>query len=71
MYLSVTEAVRDQLGRFEDPEIVERLAVVFAEFYLAAYEADHAGAWVSKAWAPLFERISPQGVTPIQFALAG
>ena len=71
MYLSVTEAVRDQLDRFEDPEFVERLAVVFAEFYLAAYEADHDGAWVSKAWAPLFEGSRRKGVTPIQFALAG
>ncbi len=70
MYLSVTEAVNGSLERFEDPEFVERLAVVFAEFYLAAYEADRAGAWVSKAWEPLFEQ-GHQRVTPVQYALAG
>jgi hypothetical protein len=71
MYLSVTEAVRDQLGRFEDPAFVERLAVIFAEFYLRAYEAAEAGRWVSKAWEPLFTECRRKGVVPVQFALAG
>jgi hypothetical protein len=71
MYLSVTEAVRDSLHGFEDPAFVERLAVVFAEFYFAAHEADHDGAWVSRAWAPLFEGSRRKGVAPVQYALAG
>jgi Family of unknown function (DUF5995) len=71
MYLSVTEAVRDQLGRFEDPAFVERLAVVFAEFYLREYDAVEQGLWVSKAWEPLFSECRRKRVAPVQFALAG
>jgi hypothetical protein len=71
MYLRVTEEVRDSLGRFEDPAFVERLAVVFAEFYLVAYEAANARGWVSKAWEPLFAQSRRKGVAPVQFALAG
>jgi hypothetical protein len=71
MYLEVTEAVRASLSRFESPALVERLAVVFAEYYLAAYEAAAARAWVSKAWEPLFEERDKTGVVPLQFALAG
>ena len=56
LYLRVTENVRDARASFEDPEFVDRLAVVFAEFYLVAYESAKAGEWVSRAWAPLFER---------------
>ncbi len=71
LYLSVTEAVRAALPRFEEPVVVERLAVVFAEFYLSAYAAAGAREWVSKAWEPLFEECRRKGVAPIQFALAG
>ena len=55
MYLQVTEAVRDELPAFESPEFVERLDVLFAEFYFQAFDAAAAQAWVSKAWAPLFD----------------
>ncbi len=58
MYLRVTEAVRDELPNFENREFVERLDVLFAEFYLQAFEAAVAEAWISKAWAPLFARRS-------------
>jgi uncharacterized protein DUF5995 len=71
LYLRVTEEVRNSKVRFEAPEFVERLAVVFAQFYLEAYEAAGAGEWVSKAWAPLFERRSEGHIEPIRFALAG
>src|SRR3954468_17393412 len=71
MYLCVTERVRDSLADFEDPLVVERLAVVFAEFYLLAYDAACAGAWVSKAWQPLFEATGRRGIAPIPYALAG
>jgi hypothetical protein len=71
LYLSVTEAVRRSRSDFESPAFVERLAVVFAQFYLAAYEAASAGEWVSKAWEPLFERKDDKGIKPLQFALAG
>jgi hypothetical protein len=71
MYLQVTEAVRDELAAFESPEFVERLDVLFAEFYFQAVAAAAANAWVSKAWAPLFARKDARGVTALQFAVAG
>jgi hypothetical protein len=70
MYLEVTKAVRDALPRFENPEFIERLDVVFAQFYLEAYDADGAGAWVSKAWEPLFLDRDEHRL-PLQFAIAG
>ena len=51
MYLKVTEAVRDALPSFENQAFVERLDVLFAQFYFEAYDAAAAQAWVSKAWA--------------------
>jgi hypothetical protein len=71
MYLRVTEAVRDELPAFESPAFVERLDVLFAEFYFQAYEAAAAQAWVSKAWAPLFDRRDERGILALQFAIAG
>ena len=71
MYLQVTEAVRDQLDGFESREFVERLDVLFAEFYFQAFDAAAAGEWVSKAWAPLFTRKDAVDVIALQFAVAG
>jgi hypothetical protein len=71
MYMQVTRAVRDAIASFESPAFVERLDVLFAEFFFQAYDAATAHAWVSKAWAPLFERKDEQGVLPLQFAIAG
>jgi hypothetical protein len=71
MYLQVTEAVRAELDGFESREFVERLDVLFAEFYFQAFDAAAANAWVSKAWAPLFARKDARGVIALQFAVAG
>ena len=71
LYLRVTEKVLHSRAGFESPAFMERLAVVFAEFYLQAYEAANAGKWISKAWEPLFERKDDKSVRPLQFALAG
>ncbi len=71
MYLQVTEAVRDALPSFESPAFVERLDVLFAEFYFQAYDASVAQAWVSKAWAPLFARRAEHKILALQFAIAG
>jgi hypothetical protein len=71
MYLRVTEEVRRRLPEFQAPESVQRLAVVFAEFYLMAYGAARDQEWVSKAWAPLVEEKDDKGILPLQFALAG
>jgi hypothetical protein len=71
MYLCVTEAVRAELPNFENPAFVERLDVLFAEFYLQAYEAAAAEAWISEAWAPLFARRRDPKIIPLQFAITG
>jgi Family of unknown function (DUF5995) len=71
MYLHVTERIQASAHRFEAWPFVERLAVVFAEIYLQAYDAAGARAWVSRAWAPLFERQADKDPTPMQFAIAG
>jgi len=71
LYLRVTEEIRANAHQFQSPAGVQRLAVVFAEFYLTAYGAASAGAWVSKAWAPLFEKRDDRHIVPLQFALAG
>ena len=70
MYLRVTEAVRAELPSFESREFVERLDVLFAEFYFQAFEAANANAWVSKAWEPLFARRAEKRLA-LQFAIAG
>jgi hypothetical protein len=70
MYLRVTEAVRDELPNFERPDFVERLDVLFAEFYFQAFEAAAASAWVSKAWEPLFVRRAERRLA-LQFAITG
>jgi Family of unknown function (DUF5995) len=71
MYLQVTEAVRAALPTFESPRFVERLDVLFAEFYFEAFDAAAAQAWVSRAWRPLFKRRAAHGVLALQFAVAG
>src|SRR3954453_11700931 len=70
MYLKVTEAVRDALPTFENQAFIERLDILFAQFYFDAYDAAAASAWVSKAWAPLFARRAEHRL-PLQFAIAG
>jgi hypothetical protein len=71
MYLRVTEAVRDALPTFENQEFVERLDVLFAEFYFQAFDAAAANEWVSKAWAPLFTRRGERDIIALQFAITG
>lgn len=70
MYLRVTELVLAQIrqGRFERPDVMTRLDIVFAGLYLRQVAA--APPDVDKAWAPLFERRRDR-LEPIQFALAG
>ncbi len=71
MYLRVTEEVQRRAAAFESPALLQRLAVVFAEFYFAEYEAAAAGAWLSPAWRPLFESCDERDIAPLRFALAG
>ena len=70
MYLEVTKAVRDALPTFEDQAFIQRLDILFAEFYLQAYDASEVPAWISKAWEPLFARRAEHRL-PLQFAITG
>src|SRR3954452_6649277 len=70
MYLKVTEAVRDALPTFENQAFIERLDILFAQFYFEAYAAATAQAWVSKAWEPLFTRRAERRLA-LQFAITG
>lgn len=70
MYRRVTEAVRDALPEFENRAFIERLDILFAQFYFDAYDAAAVPAWVSKAWEPLFTRRGERRL-PLQFAIAG
>jgi hypothetical protein len=70
MYLKVTEAVRDALPTFENQAFIERLDILFAQFYFDAYDAAAAQAWVSKAWEPLFQRRAERRLA-LQFAITG
>ena len=70
MYRRVTEAVRDALPQFENQEFIERLDIIFAEFYFEAYAAAAASEWVSKAWEPLFRRRAEHRLA-LQFAITG
>jgi Family of unknown function (DUF5995) len=73
MYLRVTQEVlrHVRLTTFQVPAAIERLAVVFAEFYLVAYGAAKDRAWISKAWAPIVKEKDNKGIVPLQFAIAG
>jgi hypothetical protein len=71
LYLEVTRAVRDALPQFESPAFISRLDVVFAEYYLEACRAAARRAWISRAWAPLFEACEEPRILPLQFAIAG
>lgn len=73
LYLKVTETVRERThgSSFEDPRYLERLDVVFANRYFAAYDADLEQSGCPDAWAPLFNKRARPHTDPIQFALAG
>jgi Family of unknown function (DUF5995) len=74
LYLSVTESVRNSppAEGWENPQYVERLAVIFAGLYfsaIASWQRNHGS--VVRSWAPLFKSRQRRGVARVQFALAG
>ncbi|MCQ4080124.1 DUF5995 family protein [Streptomyces sp. RB6PN25] len=73
VYLSVTEELERRLGDgfFRDPGATARLAVVFAQRYLAAVEPDAPGRRPPACWRPLLQLRHHGGIHPVQFALAG
>ncbi len=74
MYLDVTQQVQLRLTEsfFADPDFLQHLDVVFANFYFAAVNAVvEQPTGLPAAWAPLLESRDRPGIFPIQFALAG
>jgi hypothetical protein len=73
LYLRVTEEVLAAVvtASFEDAAFLDRLDVVFAGLYFAAYDADAAGETVPAAWRPLFAHRHRAHRMPLQFAMAG
>jgi hypothetical protein len=74
LYLAVTEGVAKKLPglTFHDPGFLARLDVVFADLFFTAVDANRADPKrASRAWAPLFELRSRNGIAPLQFALSG
>jgi Family of unknown function (DUF5995) len=73
LYLAVTRAVlaEARAGEFEDPELLARLDVVFAQLFFAAVKADARRRRLAHAWRPLFRSRAASGIAPLQFALSG
>jgi hypothetical protein len=74
LYLKVTEGVRDSppAEGWENPQYVERLAVIFAGLYfsaIASWQRDHDS--VVRSWSPLFQARQKRRVARVQFAIAG
>lgn len=74
LYLKVTEGVRNSppAEGWENPQYVERLAIIFALLYfsaIASWQRDHDS--VVRSWAPLFRSRQRRRIARVQFALAG
>lgn len=73
LYRRTTEGVRDgiEAGRFDDPARMERLDVVFAERYFAAYDAHRRGETPAGPWRYAFARAAEDGHLALQHLLLG
>lgn len=73
MYRKTTLAVKDGLarGRFRDPDLLERLDVVFARRYLEAYRAHEEGGRPPAAWDHAFRMGYSDRPMVIQHLLLG
>lgn len=74
LYLRVTRTIKSKIGEgyFDDDERLEKLDVIFANRYFAAYEQfrnnDPA---LPKAWAVAFDAVSNDGLIIVQHLLLG
>lgn len=74
MYLTVTRQVGAHIGAgfFVDAGFMDRLDVVFANFYLAAiHQWDSDPETVGRSWKVLISRCERTDLAPLQFAVAG
>jgi hypothetical protein len=73
-YTRTTRAVAEEIARggFVDNEWVHRSDLVFADFYLAALEADRAGRPVPGPWRVAFDAgLDPPDLPPVRHVLYG
>lgn len=73
LYNRVTMAVRDGIraGAFDDNPRMERLDVIFANRYLAAWDAWQAGEAPSRSWQVAFEAASRADLSVLQHLFMG
>ena len=73
LYRKVTVAVRDSIvaGRFENPELMTQLDVVFARRYLDAYESWRIDGEVTSAWDAAFAATGKWRLLVVQHLLVG
>ena len=73
LYRAVTQRVLDGIraGRFEDPARMQRLDVVFANRYLAAYHAYQGRQRASESWMAAFEASRMARLVILQHLLLG
>lgn len=73
LYNRVTQQVRDGIlrGDFEDNQRMERLDVIFANRYLAAYDEHQAGALPSRSWQQAFAAAGRDDLLVLHHLLLG
>lgn len=73
VYHLMTQAVQQgiQTGLFDDGPRMERLDILFAQRYFAAFDAWQAGLPTTLSWAQAFEAASSDNITVLQHVLLG
>lgn len=73
MYRKVTVRIKEGVenGRFQDPDRLEHLDVIFAQRYLDAYRQYRQGQQPTRAWAYAFDRAQEPQHTVFQHLLLG
>ena len=73
LYQKVTIAVKEgiQAERFDESRRMERLDVIFANRYIAAYEAFQKGAPTSSSWQTAFEAVKKRDLIFLQHIFLG
>jgi len=73
LYQKVTITVKEKLGKnyFDDDARMERLDVIFANRYLAAYTSHKQGAEITKSWEAAFHAAETNDLIVLQHLLLG
>ncbi len=73
LYRRVTQRVKEAIadGRFEDPSRMERFDVIFAQYYLDAWEGYKAGTGVPRSWRIAFDAAEARKLPVLTHLLLG